>query len=298
MSTAFVLLCQNSCVRSIWLHGTVEQRKRWLPPLLTGEQLGAYVITEPDAGSDPASMKATAVEDDAGFVLDAHKTLITNAPLAGVFLVSAKTDPDLGARGVSTFVLRRDARGLRVGDRLPTLGARALELGELYLESCHVENEALLGTRGEGFKLALDAVNWARVVWAGLASGLARASLAGAIDYLKQRVQFDRPLIEFQAIQFQLADLATEIEAARLLGYRAAELMDRGTREAISAAAMATRYAGDMVVRVTAAALELLGGVGYLTPSPLERYLRQARMAQLADGAGNIQRLVIARSLA
>ena len=160
------------------------------------------------------------------------------------------------------------------------------------------ENEALLGTRGEGFKLALDAVNWARVVWAGLASGLARASLAGAIDYLKQRVQFDRPLIEFQAIQFQLADLATEIEAARLLGYRAAELMDRGTREAISAAAMATRYAGDMVVRVTAAALELLGGVGYLTPSPLGRYLRQARMAQLADGAGNIQRLVIARSLA
>ena len=296
MTAAFVLLCQNSCCRSIWRHGNEEQRARWLPALAAGEVLGAYVITEPEAGSDPASMRTTAREVDGGFVLDGKKSLISNAPVAGVFLVSAKTEPELGARGVSSFLIGRGTPGLETGERQRTLGARALQLGELSLRNCRVERDALLGERGHGFKIALDAVNFARVVWGALSAGLARAVLDQALEHLGRRKQFGRALVEFQAVQFQLADLATAIEVARLLAYRAAELMDRG-EDAIAAAAMTKLFAGDMAVRVTSEALELLGGAGYLVPSPLERYLRQARMAQLADGTSNIQRHVIARSL-
>jgi alkylation response protein AidB-like acyl-CoA dehydrogenase len=264
--------------------------------LVSGEAVGAYVITEPEAGSDPGSMTSTGVESAAGWILDGAKWLLSNAPVADVFIISVKTDPAGGTRGISSFIVPAESAGLDVGPRQRTLGARALALGSLHMRGCTVAPEALLGEPGAGFKLALDAVNIARLVWGALAAGLARAALGEAVAYVRERQQFGRPLAEFQAIQFQLADLATEIEAARLLAYRAAALIDADKRY-IEAAAMAKRVAGDMAVRVTSEALELLGGRGYLVPNPLERYLRQARMAQLADGTANIQRLVIARSL-
>lgn len=296
LAIGFALLCQNSCTRSIHQHGTAAQKARWLPPLTKGEAIGAYSITEPGAGSDPASMSSTGVHDGGAWLLNGDKCLLTNAPTADLILTSVKTEPDAGARGISTFLLPRDAAGLEIGERTPTLGARGLQLGTMRLNNCRAGDDDVLGELGGGFKIALDAVNFARVVWGGLAAGVARAALDGAIEYLGAREQFGKPLSENQAVQFHLADLATEIEAARLLAYRAAALIDAGERY-IEAAAMAKRVAGDMAVRVTSEALELLGGRGFLAPNALERYMRQARMAQLADGAGNIQRMVIGRAL-
>lgn len=296
LALPFALLVQNNCVRSLLHHGTDAQRRRWLGPLTSGEIVGSYAITEPEAGSDAAAMRSAAQPVDRGWVLDGEKCLLTNAPVAGLFVVAAKTDPQQGARGVSTFLVERDAPGLELGPARRTLGARALAVGSLRLRGCRVPAEALLGRPGQGFGVALDAVNFARIVWGGLCVGLARAALQGALDHLGRRVQFGRPLLDFQAIQFQLADRATEVEAARLLACRAAARMDAG-EPYVEAAAMAKRFAADMAVRVTSEALELLGGAGYFAPSPLERYLRQARLAQLADGAANIQRLVIARAL-
>jgi alkylation response protein AidB-like acyl-CoA dehydrogenase len=293
---AFALLLQTNCARSIWQHGSEAQRAAWLPTLVTGERIGAYVITEPNAGSDPVSMTSTAVETPEGWRLDGEKWLLTNAPLADLYLISAKTDPEQGARGITTFLVPRGTAGLEIGPRMRTHGTRAVPVGGLSLQGCVVPAEARLGARGGGFKIALDAVNFARMIWGGIAVGLARAALDRVIAYLKERRQFGQRLADFQAIQFQLADLATEIEAARLLSYRAAALMDEGGRY-IEAAAMAKRAAGDMAVRVTSAALELLGGRGYLIPNDIDRHARHARLALLADGTSNIQRLVIARGL-
>lgn len=296
LAIGFGLLCQNSCTRSIFQHGTDAQKARWLPALIAGDAVGAYSITEPQAGSDPASMASNAVRSNDGWLLNGDKCLLTNAPIADLILTSVKTDPAAGARGISTFLLPRDRAGLAIGARTPTVGARGLQLGTMQLGDCRASDDDVLGALNGGFKIALDAVNFARVVWGGLAAGVARAALDGAIAYLSARPQFGKPIIENQAVQFQLADLASEIEAARLLAYRAAALIDADARY-IEAAAMAKRAAGDMAVRVTSEALELLGGHGFLAPGALERYMRQARMAQLADGAGNIQRMVIGRAL-
>ena len=296
MAVAFAMLCQNSAMRSIWLHGTDAQKERWLPGLASGEDLGAYVITEPGAGSDPASMSTVAIRSERGWTLSGEKTLSSNVPDASTLVVSAKTDGDAGARGISTFLVDASSTGL-VASRLRTHGSRALPVGSIRLDAVAVPADAMLGREGDGFKIALDAVNWARAVWAALAAGVAQASLDGALAYLREREQFGTKIADLQVVQFQLAELATDVETARLHGYRAAALFDAGERAHIAAAAMAKLTAGEVAVRVTSKALELLGGVGYLVPSPLERYLRQARMAQLADGTSNIQRLVIARSL-
>jgi alkylation response protein AidB-like acyl-CoA dehydrogenase len=296
MAVAFALLCQNSTARSIWLRGTTAQHEHWLPGLLSAEDIGAYVITEPTAGSDPGSMETVATRSSGDWTLDGIKTLISNVPLASTFVLSAKTNADAGTRGMSAFIVSADAAGID-GVPLRLHGSRALPVGQLTLRDVQVPGDAVLGAEGEGFKIALDAVNWARAVWAALAAGVAQASLDGAIAYVREREQFGQKIADFQAVQFQLAELATDVETARLHGYRAAAFFDSDDPAQIGAAAMAKLTAGEVAVRVTSKALELLGGVGYVVPSPLERYLRQARMAQLADGTSNIQRLVIARSL-
>ena len=296
MGVAFAVLCQNSATRSIWLHGCEAQHERWLPGLLSGDDLGAYVITEPGAGSDPASMATIAARTSEGWSLSGEKTLSSNVPEASTLVLSAKTDPDAGARGISAFLVDAATTGI-AATRLRTHGARALPVGSMRLDNVTLPADALLGQEGTGLKIALDAVNWARAVWAALAAGVAQAALDGALAYVRAREQFGAKIADLQAVQFQLAELATDVETARLLGYRAAALFDADDRAQIGAAAMAKLTAGEVAVGVTSKALELLGGVGYVVPSPLERYLRQARMAQLADGTSNIQRLVIARSL-
>jgi alkylation response protein AidB-like acyl-CoA dehydrogenase len=295
-TTAFALLVQNSVSRSVLSFGTDAQRERALPGLASGELVGAWAITEQEAGSDVGAMQTTARAEDGDWMLDGGKWLISNAAVADLLLVAAKTDEEAGSRGISVFLLERGTPGLQTPSRRQLLGARGLAVGEVELRSCRVAADALLGPLHGGFKIALDSINFARVVWGGLAAGLARAALDQAIRGLEARVQFGRPLTGFQAIQFQLADLAVEIEATRALAYHTAALFDAGP-PAIVEAAMTKRRAADVVVRVCSEALELAGGLGYVVPSTLERYLRQARLAQLADGTTNIQRASIAGAL-
>ena len=299
LAVTFALFCHNSCCTIVWKDGTPEQQEQWLPRLVSGEVIGCPSMTEPQAGSDAASITTHAVAADGGWTLDGHKSFASNAPVAGLFVVNAKTDPELGGKGISRFLIPREAPGVEVGPAQSLIGTRALQLGELELRSCRLPAGALIGERGTGLKLSFHGLNTARAIWGACAVGVARAALDQAIAYLREREQFGGPLIEQQGIRFQLADLATELEASRVLAYRAAAQIDAGgeRNEVMRIASMAKRHAGDMAVRVTSGALELLGGVGYLAPNPLERYLRGARMAQLADGTGNIQRIVIARTL-
>lgn len=296
MPTAFSLLCQNSCARSIWQYGTESQRQRWLPALMAGETFAAYAITEADAGSDPASMSTTAVRGHSGWVLDGRKALITNAPVAGLFVLSARSPDEARSKAITSFLVPAPRPGLDASERQQLSGAKALQVGCVALQACEIEDAARLGPQGQGMRIALDAVNWARMIWGGLAVGVAQAALDNAVSNAKTRTQFGRPLLDFQSIAFKLADLATEIVAARQLAQHAAEAMDR-KQEYVTLCAMTKRFVADMAVKVTTEALELQGGWGYVATNPLDRLMRQARLAQLADGASNIQRLVIARSL-
>ena len=298
LGVPFALLLQNNTLRSIWLHGTSDQKERWIPRLADGSLIGAYVITEPDAGSDAGSMKSTAVSLAGDqWKLTGKKWLLSNSPVADVFVTSVVTQLENGeAGGISTFVLERDMTGLHVGQASKTLGARSLPVGDLHFEDLTVDDGHRLGEIGSGMRMALDAVNFARVVWGGIAVGIAEAALEEIIEFLKERQQFGRAIADFQAVQFQLADLACKIEAVRSLTYRAAAAIDLGSRY-IELGAMCKKMAGEMVVEVTSACHELLGGRGYLVPHSLERRMRDARLALVADGTTNIQRLVIARSL-
>jgi len=296
LTVAFAILVQNSVSRSILNFGTEAQRERLLPKLAKGELIGAWAITEREAGSDVGAMQTAAVQDGQGWTLTGRKWLITNAPLADILLVSAKTDPEGGSRGLSVFLVDRGVTGLDRSGRQQLVGARGLAVGEVGLASCCVPDDAVLGPINGGFKIALDSINFARVVWGGLAAGLAQAALDEALQYLEGRVQFGRAMTEFQGIQFQLADLATEVEATRALAFHTAGLLDADV-PAIAQAAMTKRRAAEVAVRVCSEALELVGGAGYVAPSTLDRYVRQGRLAQLADGTTNIQRASIAGSL-
>jgi alkylation response protein AidB-like acyl-CoA dehydrogenase len=291
LSLAFVVLAQNSTARAFLQHGGEHRVER----LASFAEVGAIAITEPAAGSDVRSMATTAERDGDGWVLEGHKVFVTNAAEADAVVVCAKSAGRGHSGRIGCFVIERGTPGLDVGPRHDLLGARAMGVWELTLSGCRIA-DTVLGDVDDGLRIALDAVTFARAMWGGLAVGLARAAFEEARDYARERSQFGERLSGFQAVRFMLADLATEIEAASALAERTADSMDRGG-DYVTAAAMSKRFAGDMVVRVTAEALQLLGGRGYLAPSPLERYLRQARMAQVADGTANIQRLVVARAV-
>jgi alkylation response protein AidB-like acyl-CoA dehydrogenase len=292
LSLAFVVLVQNSTARAFLQHGG-EHR---VPRFASFAEIGAIAITEPDAGSDVRSLATTAERAGDAWVLEGHKVFATNAAEADSIVVCAKSAGPGQSGRIGCFVIERGTPGLDVGPRHDLLGARAMAVWELSLSGCRIDADAVLGDVEDGLRIALHAVTFARVMWGGLAVGLARAAFEEARDYARERSQFGERLSDFQAVRFTLADLATEIEAASALAERAADSMDSGG-DYLTAASMSKRFAGDMAVRVTAEALQLLGGRGYLVPSPLERYLRQARMAQIADGTANIQRLVVARAV-
>lgn len=295
MPVAFSLLCQNSCARSIWQYGTDKQRKRWIPTLMSGEKLAAYAITEPNAGSDPGSMSTQAQRQGTGWKLNGQKAMITNAPKAGLCVLSAKTNQEQRGKSITSFLISSPRPGLDVSDS-HIVSASAMSVGQIKLHDCEVEDEDRLGAEGEGMRIALDAVNWARMIWGGLAAGIAQSALNHAIDYSKSRKQFGHSLFEFQHVAFTLADMATEIVAARQLAMHAARAMDQGN-EYLTLCAMTKQFASKMAVKVTSQALELRGGWGYVLPNHLERLARHARLSQLADGTSNIQRLIVARSL-
>ncbi len=277
-------------------YGTDEQRRELLQPFARGEKLGAFALTEPMSGSDAAEMRTTATLRGSDYVLSGSKNYITNGPQADVILVFAMTDRAKGHKGISAFLVPTDAGGFTRGKPDEKVGIRASGSCTVFFEDCVIPRRLRLGQEGEGFKIALSALDGGRIGIAAQALGIARAAHEEAIAYAKDRKAFGQPIASFQAIQFMLADMATEIEAARLLVWRAAALKDQGVRFSAEAA-MAKLYASEMSERVTSRAIQIHGGLGYMKECDAERHWRDSRITQIYEGTSEIQRLVIAREL-
>jgi alkylation response protein AidB-like acyl-CoA dehydrogenase len=284
------------CAEPILMFGTADQKRQFLTPLATGQKLGALAMTEPGAGSDAASIKTTAVRKGDHYVLNGTKTFITNGGVADTYVVTAVTDKEAGHRGISEFIVEKGMPGLSFGPPMHKMGICGSATTEVIFRDCVVPAANLLGAEGQGFKITMDTLDAGRIGVAAQAVGIARSALEDAIEYAAQRKQFGQTVTSFQAIQFMIADMATAIEAARLLTLQAAELRERHipcTKES----AMAKLFAGDTAMRVATDALQLFGGYGYMKEFPAERHMRDAKITQIYEGTNQVQRVVIARSL-
>jgi alkylation response protein AidB-like acyl-CoA dehydrogenase len=281
----------------IFLFGTEEQKRRFLTPLARGDAIGALGLTEPEAGSDAGSTKTTAVLDGNEWVLNGAKSLITNGPIAQVVIVIAKTDPSAaGSHGISSFILETDAPGFSVGKLEDKMGLKGSPTSQLFFEDCRIPKENILGKEGEGFRQILEVLDGGRISIGAMALGLGRAALEAAIKYANERQQFGRPLARFQAIQWMIADAATQLEAARLLVLKAACLEDEGKRFT-KEAAMGKLFASEAAELACYNALQIHAGYGYTKDYPVERFYRDNRLTQIGEGTSEIQRLVIARQV-
>ncbi len=294
-STAMTLDAHTSLAcEPIYFFGTEEQKQKYLVPMARGEKLGAFGLTEPEAGSDAGATKTRAVLDGDEWVINGQKMFITNGPIAEVAIVTAVTDPEKGTRGISSFIVEKGTPGFRAGRKEEKMGIRGSVTSALFFEDCRVPKENLLGKEGEGFKQFLVTLDGGRIAIAGMALGLAQGAYEKAVAYSKERVQFGQPIANFQAIQWMIAEMATEIDAARLLVYRAAWLKDQGTRFT-KEAAMAKMYASEAAERVCHKAIQIHGGYGYMREYDVERMYRDQRLCTIGEGTSQIQRLVIAR---
>jgi alkylation response protein AidB-like acyl-CoA dehydrogenase len=276
--------------------GSEEQKQRFLPGLASGELLGAFALTEPDAGSDAASLKTTARRDGDYFVLNGTKTFITNVGVADLYIVMARSLDVPGARGISAFIVEKGTPGLSFGAPMHKMGLHGSPTGELILEDVRVPVENLLAAEGDGFKVAMKALDSGRIGISAQAVGLARGALDQAVEYACGRVQFGQPVARFEGIQFMIADMATAVDAARLMTLEAANACDRG-EPFTRLASMAKLFATDMAMKVTTDAVQIFGGYGYIKEFPLERFMRDAKATQIYEGTNQIQRIVIAREL-
>ena len=275
-----------------------ELKKRYLPSIASGQSQGSYCLSEADAGSDVAAMSAKATRDGDSYVLSGRKTWITNAGISDIYVVFAKTDPSAGARGVSCFLVE-SSMGLKIGKLEHKLGIHGSPTGEVLLDDVRVPASNLIGAEGQGFAIAMHTLDRTRPAIAAQAVGIAQGAIDVASEYMKQRKTFGKPIAEHQGLQFMLADMAMKTEAARLLTYRANSLIDEGDPdgELNSAGAMAKCFASDTAMAVTVDAVQLLGGSGYTTDFPVERFMRDAKITQIYEGTNQIQRIVIARQL-
>jgi alkylation response protein AidB-like acyl-CoA dehydrogenase len=280
----------------IFMFGSDAQKARWLTPLARGEKLGAWALTEPDAGSDAAGTRTKATRDGDGWVLNGTKTFITHGKSADVLVVMAATDRARGAKGISAFIVERGTPGLRAGRKEDKLGMRASETTEVILDQCRVAADQLLGEIGMGFIGALQVLDAGRIGIAALSVGPAQVAFDCSRSYASSRKQFGQPIASFQAIQWKLADMATRIEAARLLTYRAAFLKDRQQRTTLESA-MAKLYASEVAVRAAEDAVQIHGGYGFVKDYPAEKFFRDVKLTTIGEGTSEIQRLVIARQL-
>lgn len=284
------------CAAPIHDFGTPEQKERWLTPLASGEKLGAFGLTEASSGSDAASMQTTAVRDGDDWILDGTKVFITNAGIGEIYVVAAVTDPDEGARGVTTFILEKGMEGLAPGKKEDKLGWRASDTRELLMEEVRVPDAHRLGDVGQGFGVALHTLDGGRIGVAAHALGIAEGAYEASRRYAVDREQFGRPIADFQATQFKLADMATEIEAGRHLTYHAARLKDAGEPYKL-AASQAKLFCSELAMRTTLEAVQIHGGNGYTHDYPVERMMRDAKITEIGEGTSEIQRLVIARAV-
>ena len=297
-SVGLSVAAHNSlCTNHIYKFGTDAQRRKYVPGLAQGKMLGAWSLTEPGAGSDAGGTRTVAVRRDAGWVLNGAKTFTTNGHSAGVCVAMAVTEKEKAAHGISAFIVERGTPGFRPGKKENKLGMRASETSEVVFTDCFVPGDNLLGEQGKGFVNSLQILDGGRISIAALGLGMAQGALEAATKYSKERRQFGQAISEFQGIQFKLADMATEVEAARALTYRVAWMADQGGVRHTRESAMAKLFAGEVAVRVANEAVQVFGGYGYIKDYPAEKYYRDAKLCTIGEGTSEIQRLVIARQL-
>jgi alkylation response protein AidB-like acyl-CoA dehydrogenase len=284
------------CSNHIYLAGNEAQKKRYVPKLATGEFIGAWGLTEPSAGSDAGSARMTATRAKGGWVLNGTKTFITNGHYADVIVALAVTDRSARTHGLSAFVVEKDSKGFRPGKKENKLGLRASDTAELIFEDCFVPAENLLGGEGNGFRDSMRVLDGGRISIAALSLGMADGAYAVALKYSKERKQFGKAISEFQAIQWKLADMATEIEAAKLLTLRAAAMKDAGMNTTLESS-MAKLYASEVAVRCANEGVQIHGGYGFIKDYPAEKFYRDVKLCTIGEGTSEIQRLVIARQL-
>jgi butyryl-CoA dehydrogenase len=277
-------------------YGTEEQKQKYLVPMAKGEQLGAYALSEPGAGSDPAGMGTMAVKQGSVWVLNGQKNFITNGGHAHTYIVFARTNPELKHKGISAFLVTKGTKGFTISPPEHKMGIRAAHSTQLFFSDCAVPEAQMLGKEGEGFKVAMSTLDGGRIGIAAQALGIARGALEESIKYSKDRKAFGKPIGSFQALQFMMSDMATELDAARLLTLNAAQAKDRHERYGVQAS-MAKLYASHVAVKNAANAVQIHGGVGYTKDFPVERYLRDSKITEIYEGTSEIQRMVIARSL-
>jgi len=280
----------------IYLAGNEEQKKKWLPKLTSGEWIGAWGLTEPGSGSDAQGLRTNGVKDGDEWVLNGTKNFITNATYADIAVVLAVTGQEDGKKSITAFAVEMDRKGIRPGKKENKLGMRISDTAELVLEDCRVPDANVLGKVGYGFNDAMKVLDGGRISIAALSLGVARGAYDAARNYAKQRTAFGKSIAEFQAIQFMLADMATEIDAARLLTYRAATMKDAGER-VTQFSAMAKLYASEVAVRCTEKGVQIFGGYGFIKEFPAEKYYRDVKLCTIGEGTSEIQRMVIARNL-
>ncbi len=279
----------------VYRFGTEAQKERYLSDMASGRRLGAFALTEPAAGTDAGAGTTTAVLSGDEYVLNGTKMFITNAPFAEVYIVFAKTDPAQGTRGMSAFIVEKDTPGFSVGEAEHKLGIRGSSTPPIYFADCRVPKDALLGEEGSGFKIAMQTLDGGRIGVSAQALGIAQAALDASVAYAKERVQFGKPIATLQAIQWMIADMATAVDAARLLVYRAASCVDNG-RPYSTEGAMAKLFASETATRVADRAIQIHGGYGYTESYPVERNYRDAKITELYEGTSEVQRMVISRS--
>ncbi len=298
-SVGIIVAAHNSlCTNHIFLAGNEEQRRKYIPKLASGEFLGAWGLTEPGSGSDAGGARMTAVRKgkEGGWVLNGTKTFITNGGHADVAVVIAVTDRAAHTHGLSAFVVEKGTKGFRPGKKENKLGLRASDTSELIFEDCWVPEEALLGKEGDGFIDAMRILDGGRISIAALGLGMAQGAYEAALKYSKQREQFGKAISEFQAIQWKLADMATEIDAARLLTMRAASMKDAGLKTTLESS-MAKLYAGEVAVKCANEGVQIHGGYGFIKDYPAEKFYRDVKLCTIGEGTSEIQRLVIARQI-
>ncbi|EKS7869730.1 acyl-CoA dehydrogenase [Bacillus cereus] len=280
----------------IFKFGTEEQKQKFLRPMAEGKKIGAYGLTEPGSGSDAGGMKTIAKRDGDHYILNGSKIFITNGGIADIYVVFALTDPESKQRGTSAFIVESDTPGFSVGKKESKLGIRSSPTTEIMFEDCRIPVENLLGEEGQGFKIAMQTLDGGRNGIAAQAVGIAQGALDASVEYARERHQFGKPIAAQQGIGFKLADMATDVEAARLLTYQAAWLESEGLPYG-KESAMSKVFAGDAAMKVTTEAVQVFGGYGYTKDYPVERYMRDAKITQIYEGTQEIQRLVISRML-
>ena len=294
---ALSLAAHNSlCTGHIMTFASEEQKKRWLPKLASGEWLGAWGLTEPNTGSDAGNMQTTAVKSGEDWIINGSKNFITHGNSSELAVIMARTGEKGDKKGMTAFVVERDNAGMKPGKKEDKLGMRSSETSEMVFDDCHVSSNNILGEVGQGFVQALKVLDGGRISIAALALGIAQGALEASIEYAKERHQFDRPISSFQGLSFKLADMATKIEAARVLIHNAANLKNAGDR-VTKESAMAKYYASEIAVEVSTDAVQIFGGYGYSKLFPVEKFYRDAKLCTIGEGTSEIQKIVIAKSL-